>query len=199
MNQKNIAISILLVSVLLSGALLWSSFGNRDASIETGYPEYSLNLTKEALAARFEYLSQQGSNSCGGGKDVVNFLSEDGRMQGSCCGAMSMHSYEEQIESLKKYSKYKIIPPDPYDVEVSWARQMIEYGENTDLSDEQQALYDKAVAISHEGGPCCCVCWHWYAYEGLAKHLIINEGFSEEEIAEIWDISDACGGEHAHH
>jgi len=198
MNQKNIAITILFASLLFSGVFLWRSSGNENVSSGTDYPKYSLNMTDEALAARFEYLSAQGSNSCGGGKDVVNFLKEDGRMQGSCCGAMSLHSYEEQIEGLKKYSEYKIIPPDPYDIPVKWAKEMIEYNDQTELNPEQQVLYDQAVDMSMEGGPCCCKCWHWYAYEGLAKHLIINEGFSAEQIAEIWDLSDACGGEHGH-
>jgi len=31
-------------------------------------------------------------------------------------------------------------------------------------------------------------------YEGLAKKLMIEEGFSAEQIAEVWDLSDACGG-----
>lgn len=112
---------------------------------------------------------------------------------------MNMHNYEEQIEGLKAYSNYDIVPKDPYDIPVTWAREMIEYGEQTTLNTEQQAVYDEAVNLSHEGGPCCCVCWHWYAYEGLAKHLIVNENFSAEQIAEIWDLSDACGGEDHHH
>lgn len=156
------------------------------------------HLGHDALAARFEYLSGQGSNSCGGGKGIVDSLSAEGRMQGSCCGAMSLHSYREQVEGLTKYTDYDSIPPDPYDVSVAWAQEMIAYSEATTLTQEQQAVYDAAVEMSHEGGPCCCKCWHWYAYEGLAKQLIISEGFTAEQIAEVWDLSDACGGEHAH-
>jgi hypothetical protein len=112
---------------------------------------------------------------------------------------MNVHNYEEQVEGLKAYGSYEIIPKDPYDVPVIWAREMIEYGEQTILSPKQQTVYDEAVELSHEGGPCCCVCWHWYAYEGLAKYLIVNESFSAEQIAEIWDLSDACGGEGHHY
>lgn len=158
------------------------------------------SITNTALAAQFEHLSNQTTNSCGGGKQVVFGLPEDGRLQGSCCQAMDAHSYEEQITGLKEaYGAYDIIPSDPYDVSVAWARQMIEYNDATTLTPEQQAVYDMAVEMSEEGGPCCCVCWHWYAYEGLAKHLIINEGFTSEQIAEVWDLSGACGGGEEHH
>jgi hypothetical protein len=157
-------------------------------------------VANTALASQFEHLQSQTSNSCGGGKQVVLGLPEDGRLQGSCCGFMDMHSYQEQVAGLKaKYGEYDIIPPDPYDVSVAWARQMIEYSDQTTLTPEQQAVYDGAMEMSEEGGPCCCVCWHWYAYEGLAKHLIIKERFSAQQIAEVWDLSDACGGDHHHH
>ncbi|MEK7519592.1 MAG: hypothetical protein AAB565_02325 [Patescibacteria group bacterium] len=157
-------------------------------------------LVSETLAARFDYLSKETTNACGGGKDYVAQLSSDGkRLQGSCCNLMDFHSYQEQIEGLKKYAEYEIIPSDPYNIEASFADRMIVYNDQTKLTVEQQAVYDKAVELSMEEGPCCCKCWHWYSYEGLAKYLIINEGFSAEQIAEIWDLSDACGGEHHHH
>jgi len=181
---------VLVVAVFLLGGLTGKS--EKEQRITS--------ITNTALAAQFEHLQSQTSNSCGGGKAVVFGLPEDGRLQGSCCGPMDAHSYEEQVEELeRKYSEYDIIPSDPYDVPASWARQMIEYSDQTTLTPEQQATYDKAMDMSEEGGPCCCVCWHWYAYEGLAKHLIINENFSAEQIAEIWDLSDACGGDHHHH
>ena len=153
-----------------------------------------------ALAAQFEHLRAQTTNSCGGGASIVYDRPSDGRLQGSCCFPMDAHGYKEQIEGLAaKFSAYEIIPPDPYDIPVAWGREMIEYNGSTELTPEQQSVYDEAVELSHEGGPCCCVCWHWYAYEGLAKHLIINENFSAEQVAEVWDLSDACGGEHNLH
>lgn len=191
MNQKITTILLLGGAAALIGYFYIDSRG-------TGLSELQPHLGQEALAARYDYLSQQGTNSCGGGKDVVKSLADEGRMQGSCCGPMNLHSYEEQIGGLKKYADYEIIPTDPYDVPVAWAKEMIEYNENTALTPDQQARYDAAVGMSHEGGPCCCKCWHWYAYEGLAKHLIINDNFSAEQIAQLWDLSEACGGEHAH-
>ena len=153
------------------------------------------NAEFEELEAKFAVLSQARTNACGGGKTYISQLSADGtRIQGSCCSAMNFHRYTEQIEGLKKYSEHETIPKDPYDVSAEWAEEMIAYTENKVLTGEQQKTYDDAVELSHEKGPCCCKCWHWYAYEGLAKKLIIEYDFTAEQIAEIWDLSDACGG-----
>ena len=103
-------------------------------------------------------------------------------------------NYVLTIQGLKKYSKFKKIPSDPYDVSASSAKELLEYQKNIILTNEEQAIYDHAVEDSHEGGPCCCKCWHWYAYEGLAKYLITEKGFTAEQIADVWDLSDACGG-----
>lgn len=190
MNQKITTLFLLAGAVAFVGYFYLDSRGTTLSDLQP-------KLAEDALAARFEYLSQQGTNACGGGKDIVKTLSGEARMQGACCGAMVLHSYEEQIEGLKKYADYEIIPSDPYDVPVAWADEMIEYNDKTTLTAEQQALYDEAVEMSREG-PCCCKCWHWYAYEGLAKKLIIEQNFTAEQIAELWDLSNACGGEHAH-
>jgi len=194
-KKKNLLIfSVIIILVaVISISFLFNS------SVSTIEQSDLQNLDAET---RFAVLSEQrqATNSCGGGKSYVNQLSEDGtRIRGSCCSAMVFHSYVEQTEGLEKYSEYEIIPSDPYDVSAKWAQEMIEYTEETSLNQEQQKIYNEAIEMSHEGGPCCCKCWHWYAYEGLAKHLIINEGFSSEQIAEIWDLSDACGGDGHHH
>ena len=196
MNKQTLFAGVIALIVIVGAFFLGGAPSSQDDKERN-----TVGITNTALAAKFEDLSGKTTNSCGGGKAVVFGLPEDGRLQGSCCDAMDAHSYEEQVEGLEgKYSEYGIIPFDPYDVPASWARQMIEYSDQTTLTPEQQATYDKATEMSEEGGPCCCVCWHWYAYEGLAKHLIINEGFSAQQIAEVWDLSDACGGgsEHSH-
>ncbi len=186
-KKRTLFISLAVIIVLV-GFLMFS------------YSRSSINITNQdadmkGLEAKFAVLSTAGTNACGGGKTYVNRLSTDGtRIQGSCCSAMNFHRYVEQIEGLKKYSKNKIIPWDPYNVSAEWAEEMITYTENTILTNEQQKIYDEAVESSHEKGPCCCKCWHWYAYEGLAKKLIIDYNFTAGQIAEVWDLSDACGG-----
>lgn len=106
----------------------------RDGNIV--FTRFAVDVKKETYSsAHFEHLRKQTTNSCDGGKAVVFDLPEDGRLQGSCCGPMNMHSYHEQIAGLKaKYSGYDIIPLDPYDVPVAWARQMIEYSDKTALT-----------------------------------------------------------------
>ncbi|HLC55012.1 MAG TPA: hypothetical protein VJJ75_00605 [Candidatus Nanoarchaeia archaeon] len=152
----------------------------------------------QALEARFAVLSAASSNQCGAMPDAI-MGTKQGRIQGSCCSPMDFHSYQEQVEGLKKYASWEIIPEDPYDISVEHAQKLLLYQKNIQLTPEQQKVYDSAVQMSHEKGPCCCKCWHWYAYEGLAKYLITKEGFTSDQIAELWDLSDACGGKgHGH-
>lgn len=151
------------------------------------------------LRDRFDVLRTKSTNACGAQPQHLTDVPDGQRMQGSCCSQMVFHSYKEQIAGLNEhYSDYDIIPSDPYNVSVKWAKQMIEYNEATELTEEQQAVYDEAAEISHEGGPCCCKCWHWYAYAGLGKKLIIDHGFTAEQVAQVWELSDACGGSHSH-
>ena len=188
-NEKIFFIVGTLIFLLFLSFIILNNSNNSSSVSTKTIPTETLTVEE-----KFAVLSVAKTNSCGGGAAVVNNMPDDGRIQGSCCTKMNLHKYEEQIEGLKKYSDYEIIPKDPYDVSVIWAREMIEYNEQTQLTSEQQIVYDKAVKVSNEGGPCCCVCWHWYAYEGLAKKLIIEYDFTAEQIAEIWDLSDACGG-----
>lgn len=161
---------------------------------------YDNDMTAEnaALRAQFNTLSTAGSNVCGAQPENLDAFVDGERMQGSCCAPMSFHSYKEQITGLEQYADYELIPSDPYNVSVTWAKEMIAYNEETTLNAEQQAVYDEATELSHEGGPCCCVCWHWYAYAGLGKKLIVEHDFTAEQVAELWDLSDACGGSHTH-
>lgn len=156
---------------------------------------------KESLESRFAILSTSNTNFCAG-PAFINQKSDDERLQGSCCSKMDFHRYKEQVEGLKKYSNINQIPKDPYDVSVALAKELLNYDKNIQLTAEQQAIYDEAAKLSDEKGPCCCKCWRWDAFRGLAKYLITEQGFNSEQIAEIWDLSDGCGGkghEHGNH
>lgn len=151
------------------------------------------------LEVKFMSLSSAKSNQCSG-PGFINGKSDEEYLQGSCCSAMDFHRYEEQIEGLKKYSNIDKIPKDPYDIPVSLAKELLEYQKNIKLNAEQQDIYDGAMKMSHEGGPCCCKCWRWYAFEGLAKYLITEHNFNSEQIADVWDLEDGCGGKgHVEH
>lgn len=146
---------------------------------------------------KFNYLAKQTSNSCGLQRNVVFRYPDEQRIQGSCCNKMDHHAYQEQIEGLKKYNGEpveSIIPQDPYDLSAAEAKVAYGFLDSIKLTSDQQKIYNEAAKMSKEGGPCCCKCWHWDAYEGFAKKLIADYGWNAEQIAELWDLSDACGG-----
>ena len=192
MNKQTL-FAVAIVSLLIGGVFFL------ERSPEQA--EQSYNLANTALAAKFEELSQSGNSSCSGEfYDSIDTMPDSARLQGSCCSPMNMHRYSEQVEGLKKYKDIPEIPSDPYDIDASLAEKLKGYYD-LELTAEEQQAYDYAMANSHEKGPCCCKCWRWYVYGGLAKFLIQNHGFTGEQITEVWNLSDGCGGEgdHASH
>jgi len=144
---------------------------------------------------KFNYLaSRTGSNTCGLQGTAIEGMAEDGRIQGSCCSKMDPTAYQRQVEGLRKYAGISEIPPDPYDISVKQAKVLLSFKDGITLTSEQQEIYSRAAELSEEGGPCCCKCWHWDAYEGLAKKMIADYGWDAEQVAELWDLSSACGG-----
>jgi hypothetical protein len=108
-----------------------------------------------------------------------------------------MHRYEEQVTGLKKFKDIPEIPSDPYDIEVGLAKKLLSYYD-LKLSEAEQKSYDYAMQNSNEKGPCCCKCWRWYVYGGLGKLLIREKGFNGQQLTEVWNLSDGCGGEGDH-
>jgi hypothetical protein len=150
-------------------------------------------------AFRFEFLSKNGNSSCSGAfLDSITSMPVEERLRGSCCSPMDLHRYGEQVDGLKKYADEPDIPADPYDIPAEQAKRLLA-GYALELNAQEQQAYDYAMENSNEGGPCCCQCWRWHVYGGLAKLLIRERGFTGEQIAEVWNLSDGCGGaEHLH-
>jgi len=146
-----------------------------------------------SLEEKFVMLSSANTNYCAS-SNFLDAKADGERVQGSCCTKMDFHRYEEQIEGLKQYSGIDAIPSDPYDIEASLAKRLIAYDREITLTVQQQKVYDMAVGMSMEGGPCCCKCWRWTAFEGQAKYLITEYNFDEKQIAHIWNLEDGCGG-----
>ena len=147
---------------------------------------------------RYDHLSANGNSSCSGAfRAAIARMPAVARLQGSCCSPMTLHRYGEQIAGLREYGAIAAIPPDPYDIEAGHAKELIGYF-SLELTPEERAHYDYAVANSNEKGPCCCGCWRWEVYGGLGKHLIRELGFTGEQVAEVWDLSDGCGGDGEH-
>ena len=167
-------------------------------------PKQSGSFANTALAAKFEELSQNGNSSCSDTfKDSITTMPDSARFQGSCCSPMSIHRYSEQVEGLQNFKtehsqNIAEIPDDPYDISAELAKRLISYYD-IELTPEEQAAYDYAMLNSNEKGPCCCKCWRWYVYGGLAKFLIQNHGFTGEQITELWNLSGGCGGDNEHH
>lgn len=187
-------ITIVYLSVAFRGKALFNFSPNTLSKESTT----SLN---QAIVARFTYLSKNGNSSCSSSfKDSISKMLDNERLQGSCCSPMSLHRYSEQIEGLKRYKNISVIPSDPYDVEVGLAKKLMAYYDIS-LTKEDQKAYDFAMQNSEEKGPCCCKCWRWFVFGGLGKHLIQKYNFTGEQIRDIWNLSDGCGGEgdHASH
>lgn len=190
MKQNIITFIVIAGAVLLLGYFYLDSSGKLAKSVVVG---------SDALAARFEQLSQSGNSTCSAAFDQsIEGMSDSERIQGSCCSPMSLHRYKEQVEGLKKFSHIPEIPPDPYDLDAKLAKKLKAYYD-AELTPEQQAHYDYAMEHSHEKGPCCCKCWRWYVYGGLGKLLIQQHGFTGEQLTEVWNLSDGCGGDEEHH
>ena len=194
--KKQTIFAVAITALLVGGVFL---LGRSPAQ-----PEQSSHLANTALAAKFADLSQSGNSSCSATfKESILAMSDDSRLKGSCCSPMSIHRYTEQVEGLQKFKaepsqNIAEIPDDPYDIEAGLAKRLISYYD-IELTPEEQTAYDYAMLNSSEKGPCCCKCWRWYVYGGLAKFLIQNHGFTGEQVTEVWNLSDGCGGDSEHH
>jgi hypothetical protein len=183
--------------VVVAGTALLATVGREG----TGAERRSTSAVSESrdVHARFAVLSRARSNQCGLQARSIDSIAKNGRLQGSCCSPMDLHRYREQVEGLRRYAAVPEIPRDPYDIPMGLAKQLISYEQAIELTPKQQRMYQRAVGLSGEGGPCCCRCWRWTAFEGQAKFLIARRRFSAAQIANVWDLEDGCGGEgHAH-
>ena len=181
------------VGIFSSGEFNFGQLGLAGKQSSFGVKQAFAASTQEA----FEYLSTTKSSTssfCGLQPTTVDGFSDEDNIQGACCGAMDFHRYQEQVEGLKKYKNISQIPEDPYNIPVALSKQLFEYQQTITLNEKQQSVYDQAMEMSHKGGPCCCKCWRWTAFEGLAKYLITEEGYDSQQVANLWDMLDGCGG-----
>lgn len=194
--QKQTIFALTIAAALMGGVIFFGRTPRQS--------EQNVHAGNTVLAAQFEELSQNGNSSCSGGfKNSIATMSDDARLKGSCCSPMSMHRYTEQVAGLQKFKlkphqNIAEIPDDPYNVSAKLAKRLLSYYD-LELTEGEQQAYDYAVQNSHEKGPCCCKCWRWYVYGGLGKYLIKNYGFTGEQLTELWNLSDGCGGDEEHH
>lgn len=201
MRNSWIWITLLLIVAFLTGIYIagggfsFFKFGPRGTG-QASLP--AVALLETGSQEKFNYLSKQRSNSCGLQANSILSYSDNQNLQGSCCNPMDLHKYQEQVKGIAKYESLRIVPQDPYDVSVSLAKELLGYKDSIKLTSEQQKVYDQAMKLSDEGGPCCCKCWRWDAFEGQAKYFITKYNWTSQQIADVWDIEDGCGGTHEH-
>lgn len=161
--------------------------------LAAGWPDLIVS-SASAAGDRFDYLAANGNSNCSKRfMTSIATMADDARLQGSCCSPMVRARYTSQVLGLRRYATIAEIPPDPYDIEVGLAKRLMARYDDV-LSEPEQLAYQYAMDHSHEQGPCCCQCWRWQVYGGLAKFLIRERGFTGEQIVEVWDLSDGCGG-----
>jgi hypothetical protein len=143
---------------------------------------------------RFVVLSAARSNQCGLLATALDRMARGGSLQGSCCFPMKYHRYREQVAGLRRYAGVPEIPRDPYDVPVALAKRLLTYKRSVTLTARQRRIYAHAMKLSEEGGPCCCRCWRWSAFEGQAKFLITRRRYTARQVAAVWNLEYGCGG-----
>jgi hypothetical protein len=147
-----------------------------------------------ALKSRFELLSQHGNVECSAKFEAsIATMPLDAKLKGSCCAPMDEARYRQQIEGLRKYADIAEAPPDPYDISAPLAHKLMgDY--DLALNKEEQSAYDYAMVHSDMEGPCCCKCWRWKVYGGLGKYLIRTRHYTGQQLVDLWNIGQGCGG-----
>jgi len=139
-------------------------------------------------------LSNNGNTECSAKFEAsIATMPADTRLQGSCCAPMDEARYLKQIKGIRKYADIPQVPTDPYDLPASMAQKLTPYYEII-LNESERAAYSYAVEKSDMQGPCCCQCWRWKVYGGLGKFLIREHHFTGQQLVDLWNIAQGCGG-----
>lgn len=147
-----------------------------------------------ALKKQLEFLSKNGNVECSVKFEAsIATMPADARLQGSCCAPMDEARYLQQIKGIRKYADISEVPPDPYDIPAGMAQKLMPYY-NLHLNRREKTAYDYAMAHSDMQGPCCCKCWRWRMYGGLGKFLIREHQFTGQQLVDLWNIAQGCGG-----
>ncbi|TSC68308.1 MAG: hypothetical protein G01um101466_492 [Parcubacteria group bacterium Gr01-1014_66] len=120
MKRQYQILAVVIFAFLLGTAILTSK-NKQDGELKP-------HIASEALAAKFDYLSQNDNSSCSANfqKSIPQMTNTD-NIRGSCCSPMSLHRYSEQVEGLKKYGNIPEIPPGPYDIGANLAKRLMSY------------------------------------------------------------------------
>ena len=185
--------SILIAFVIVAvAAVAW--FGGAGGGSTPPAPSTAARTAAIGSRARFTYLAAQHSNYCSLDRATVSGYADVQHMQGACCDAMDMDKYQHQVAALRQYSGLAEIPTDPYDIRAKQAKRLLADDTAITLAGADKATYDRAMKLTDDKGPCCCQCWRWYMTQGLDKALITRRQMSAQQVAEITDLVNGCGG-----
>lgn len=177
--------------IAISGSLFG---GNMRMILPTSaMPAMAATLAPGARAT-FAYLARQNSNSCGLQMASVESYPNGKYLQGSCCSPMNWDHYRMQVGGLRKFRHVVAIPTDPYSISAALAKRLLAYDHSIRLDRTQQAVYERAIHIAPEKGPCCCHCWRWNAFRGMSRYLIARVHFNAHQVARVISLADGCGG-----
>lgn len=193
---RRLAILIGLLGLLAGAIALAMSNAGTDPDAGSAARSAPVSGAGSAIDRRFAALSKARTNRCDLGAAELRRMPGHMRLRGSCCFPMDRAGYEEQLRDLRGYDR-RLVPRDPYDIPVSMAKRLLSY-RDLPLDARERAAYRRATAISELGGPCCCPCWRWEAFKGQARFLLARRGFSAEEVAQLWEHEEGCGGSHEH-
>lgn len=191
-SRKRVAAGIGLIALATAVILMLANEGGSSGSDSPA----SSAVGSPRVEARFAVLAAATSNRCDLGAAELRRMPDDMRLQGSCCSPMNRERYGAQRRELRPYDR-RLVPDDPYDVSVAMAKRLLGYRDIA-LDGRQRSAYRRATKISELGGPCCCPCWRWDAFEGQARFLLARREFSAAEIAELWEAEEGCGGSDTH-
>lgn len=198
--------SILVGSVVLVVFLLVVYFVLASGFLLGGPPKLGTDPGPSAAGSvpEFNYLSQQKTDAChwdgvslGDETGYINWITgqaDNTYIQGSCCTPMDYSpDYASQIPGLTSYASNSLVPSDPYNVPAHIAKADVA---NVDLglTSSQLSIFNTASSNAADHGWCCCACWAYYAHEGLAKALIVQDGYDASQVDSVINLEDCCGG-----
>lgn len=180
-----------LIALTLTAVTVIAIIGGGSGSSAQSEPSH---VATPGSPSRFAYLAAQNTNRCDLSAGELRHMDGDRRLQGACCDPMDPTSYRKQVNELKRYAVIAQIPRDPYDVPVTLAQRLLRYRSAISLNRAESNTYERAMHISDLGGPCCCHCWRWQAFSGLARYLITKRDWQAPKLASLIDSLEGCGG-----
>ncbi len=175
----SVLLSIVIIAVTLTATNNMSGMGSNPGPGPAG------------SQAEFDYLSPIAT-PCSWTDSMIMRMSDSTYLQGACCNGMVLTDYQKQISELSNYASLSsVVALDPFNIPAQVAKADLA-GLSLAMTPDQQSTFNQAPTLSSENW-CCCHCWAWDLHEGLGKILIVNYGYSAQQVAHVIDLEGCCG------